>query len=509
MGSGKSAKKRRKQAASTKKQAASARKPSPTRASWRVSWQMGVLLVCGLALAVWFLAVAGNAAKFASLKPRFSGDSLVYSRLAANLTQGNGYSASPKPPYFPHGYRVPTYPMFLGGAYKLAGTQGGYRAVVVVQAFLHFAACLGVGWLAWRLTKNATWGAAAAVSALALLSWGFYPNLSIDALAMPLAVAVSVVWLHCLKPPPWGVHLGLGVLTILLVYTRPDFLLFVAGIGGLYAWRRQWKLLGSFLAGCALVVVPWVVWNTTAFDRPVLLAQYGKGLALWTGTWSVRGEYYRYEMDETGNWKTVSWPDEVFEQDESPREARNALQSYRYEYYGNGLVGAPAPDAVLWQMGIARVRKNPLAWLWHRAQQTTWLFYQEWLFYPGLYARSSSPAPWWTRRANIALSGLLLFLACAGAVHGASRPEVWTVLFPVAGKILIHAPLHIEWRYFFSAYPLVLVLAALGAAALGAAALAEQAAVMREKDTKEAAEKKSCPLRCFLRSYLSRKGVDR
>jgi hypothetical protein len=199
---------------------------------------------------------------------------------------------------------------------------------------------------------------------------------------------------------------------------------------------------------------------------------------LWAGTWTVRGEYWRYEMDKAGEWKTVSWPDEVFDLDKSPREARDALQSYRYEYYGNGVVGAPAPDAVLWQMGIARIRKNPLAWLWHRAQQTTWLFYQEWLFDPGLFARSSLRSPWWARRANVAISGLLLFLACAGAVHGASRLEVWTVLFPVAGKILIHAPLHVTWRYFFSAYPLVLVLAA-----LGAAALVQRGAAKQEKDT--------------------------
>ncbi|UCF80423.1 MAG: hypothetical protein JSV08_07895 [Acidobacteriota bacterium] len=475
MSSGKSAKRKRKQAAAARKQA-------PTRAPWRVSWQLGILLACGLALSLWFLAEAGRTVRFTSYRTQFSGDSLVYSRLATNLARGNGYSAAQKPPYFPHGYRVPTYPLFLGGAYKIAGTRGGFRAAVMVQAFLHFAACLGVGWLAYRLTRSATWGAAAGVAALALLSWRFYADLSIDALAMPLAVAVSVVWLQSLKSPPWGVHLGLGILTILLVYTRPDFLLLVAGIGGLYAWRRQWKFLGGFLGGCALVVVPWVVWNTTAFDRPVLLAPYGKGLALWTGTWTVRGEYYRYEMNETGEWRTVSWPDEVFELDESPREARDALQSYRYEYYGSGVVGAPAPDAVLWQMGIARVRKSPLAWLWHRMQQTTFLFYQEWLFYPGLYARLPSPAPWWTSGANVAISGLLLFLACAGAVHGASRPEVWTVLFPVAGKILTNAPFHTEWRYFFSAYPLVLVLAA-----LGAAALVERVAAKREKDTKEAA----------------------
>jgi hypothetical protein len=176
------------------------------------------------------------------------------------------------------------------------------------------------------------------------------------------------------------------------------------------------------------------------------------------------------------------WPEEVFASDEAPRLAREALQAWRYEYYGNGVVGSPAPDAVLWEMGMARIRKDPLAWLWHRMQQTTFLFYQEWLFYPGLYARLPSPAPWWTSGANVAISGLLLFLACAGAVHGASRPEVWILLFPVAGKTLLHAPFHTEWRYFFTAYPLVLVLAA-----LGAAALAERGAAKREKDTKEAA----------------------
>jgi hypothetical protein len=275
----------------------------------------------------------------------------------------------------------------------------------------------------------------------------------------------------------------LGILTILLVYTRSEFFVLAAGIGGLYAWRRQWKLLGSFLGGCALVVAPWMVWNVAAFGRPELLIQYGKGFNLWQGTWTVRGEAWRYEMDRTGEWKKARY--EVFDLDESPREARDALQAYRYEYYGNGVVGAPAPDAIFWQMGIARIRKNPLAWLWHRARQTTWLFYQEWLFYQqwlfhhqGVFFGSPVPCPLWAYRLNAGISGLLLFLACAGAVHGASRPEVWTVLFPVVGKILIHAPLHIEWRYFFSAYPLVLVLAA-----LGAAALVETRAAKQEKDT--------------------------
>src|SRR6185295_17737755 len=69
------------------------------------------------------------------------GDGRVYSQIARNVLEQHVYSHDSQPPYAPSLIRLPGYPLFLAGVYKIFGV--GYNtAVRVVQAVIDTATCV-------------------------------------------------------------------------------------------------------------------------------------------------------------------------------------------------------------------------------------------------------------------------------------------------------------------------------------------------------------------------------
>src|SRR5262249_31734356 len=74
-------------------------------------------------------------------------DGRVYALIARNVLDHHSYSLETEEPYAPTFIRVPGYPLFLAGIYRLFG-QDNNRAVRVAQAILSTLTCLIVGLIA-------------------------------------------------------------------------------------------------------------------------------------------------------------------------------------------------------------------------------------------------------------------------------------------------------------------------------------------------------------------------
>lgn len=111
-----------------------------------------------------------------------------------------------------------------------------------------------------------------------------YPNLWInDSLVMSESLACLLVALALLvvlevhRSPSPGSCALVGVLVGLACLTRSELGLLVPGFAGLAWWRaagrpRRW-LAPLLVAGCAVgLLVPWIAYNLTQFERPVLLS---------------------------------------------------------------------------------------------------------------------------------------------------------------------------------------------------------------------------------------------
>src|SRR5262252_1512734 len=78
-------------------------------------------------------------------------DGRVYARIADNVLDHDTYSTATDEPYKPTLIRVPGYPLFLAGVYKIFGHDNN-RAVRVIQAVLSAATCWLVALLAFSWT---------------------------------------------------------------------------------------------------------------------------------------------------------------------------------------------------------------------------------------------------------------------------------------------------------------------------------------------------------------------
>ena len=88
-----------------------------------------------------------------------------------------------------------------------------------------------------------------------------------------LIAAVLLAAYAVLDRPTAGRALGLGALIGLAALTRSEALLFVPLLGFVLAWRaRRWPVAVAVTAGFAVVLAPWAIRNTIAFDRPVLIS---------------------------------------------------------------------------------------------------------------------------------------------------------------------------------------------------------------------------------------------
>ena len=74
-------------------------------------------------------------------------DGRVYANIARNIIQHGSYSVEVEEPFIPTYIRVPGYPLFLAGVYRVFGIDNN-RAVRVIQAGLDTVTCWAIALLA-------------------------------------------------------------------------------------------------------------------------------------------------------------------------------------------------------------------------------------------------------------------------------------------------------------------------------------------------------------------------
>ncbi|MEY2565775.1 MAG: hypothetical protein QOE35_304 [Actinomycetota bacterium] len=231
-----------------------------------------VWLLLGLALAVRVVVA------LADRNIRLVDDPADYHRLAVSLAHHHSFGPSVLAAGGgPTAFRPPLYPLFLGAVYAVAGVSVG--AALVAQAVLGVVVVALVGILGWQL-----WGRRAGLVALGLAA--VYPPLILvggsllsESVALPLELGVLAAVLEARRT---GRHVTrwaavAGVLLGLAVLARPTNGVLAVPLA-LLLWgrpllaRRTLAPLAAAAGLAVVVVVPWTIRNTEAFDRVVLVS---------------------------------------------------------------------------------------------------------------------------------------------------------------------------------------------------------------------------------------------
>src|SRR5690242_21674711 len=80
-------------------------------------------------------------------------DGRVYAQIAVNVLEQHVFSHESQPPYVPSIIRLPGYPLFLAGVYKIFG-HGNNTAVRVVQAVIDTLTCVLIALVAFQWTVD-------------------------------------------------------------------------------------------------------------------------------------------------------------------------------------------------------------------------------------------------------------------------------------------------------------------------------------------------------------------
>lgn len=142
----------------------------------------------------------------------------------------------------------------------------------LVTALIGVAVVVAIGILGRRIGGDRVGLVAAGIAAV-------YPNLWMsDGLVMSESLAALLVALvliglgSTIDRPGTAPALGFGVAVGLAALTRSELLL-IAPLGALVMWRWQtgWRVIAVGLAATAVTIAPWVVFNLSRFEEPVML----------------------------------------------------------------------------------------------------------------------------------------------------------------------------------------------------------------------------------------------
>lgn len=211
-------------------------------------------------------------------------DAAHYNEIASAVAHGRGVSSLYPYLWLHHtAFRPPLYPLLLGGAYAIFGVHVG-----VAQGLnIILGSCVVVG--VYVLTARLADRRAALIAAgLATI----YPPLianDVTILTEPLGLLLMLSMLIAIERRAWLVA---GVLTGLLLLTRPSAQLLLPLVA-LYIWRKaDWRKAAIFLVAGIICVVPWVIRNDIYFGSPVLVTSNGFNLAaIWSPQAIAQGRF--------------------------------------------------------------------------------------------------------------------------------------------------------------------------------------------------------------------------
>src|SRR2546421_5194409 len=206
-------------------------------------------------------------------------DGRVYSQIARNVVEQHSYSHSEQAPYQSTLIRVPGYPLFLAGIYKVFGhTNNG--AVRIAQALIDTGSCALVALLAWLWQAEEKKKAATAIAALAFAAVNPFTTIYAATIlsetlsiffTLATCVAATIAFQKTLSPREeekpairndavgwWALARALAGIGTLV---RPDSGLFAFAICLTVAlavavrMRQRWRQVAISLAGFAVEVM--------------------------------------------------------------------------------------------------------------------------------------------------------------------------------------------------------------------------------------------------------------
>lgn len=286
------------------------------------------------------------------------GDAIVYSQLAVNVLEQHVYSHEAQAPYAPSLIRLPGYPLFLAGVYKVFG-HGNKTAVRVVQAVVDTLTCALIALVAFQWAGDPERRHRAALIAFALAAVCPFTAIYVATLLTEvptdfLAVAMVLTVTFAFKTADRGDRrkavlwwAASGLIVGLAVLFRPDSGLFAAAVGlALMCPRllqRRWKEMfvcgAVFSLAFCLVLVPWTIRNYRVFHmfQPLAPAHgempgefVPRGYLLWLRTWLDDERYIApvlWSMDEHPI-RITDFPDRAFDSKEERDRVAALLDKY-------------------------------------------------------------------------------------------------------------------------------------------------------------------------------------
>lgn len=422
--------------------------PTPDiRPSSVVRRRRTVLAILGLAFVFRVVAFAANYPF-----PPLAKDDAVYDKLAWNLVEGNGFSASVTPPFEPMAVRTPGYPSFVAGVYAVAGRSP--TAVRLAQIALSIVTCSLVFLVARRLA-----GTEAALIAAGLYAVFpaavLYPSLVLTeantALLLILALYCAA---RCMDRPSGTVwYIGCAVALAAATMFRPDYQLLALPVFGFLVIRAGFRKAVMFRAAAATalfvaLLAPWAIRNYAVFGRFIGLAT-GTGHTAMTAKFEAEGK---------------SGP--ALQQAFEDRYGKQFQEKYgrKMEY----LDGARPAEDELRRRDVAEfIRTEPGVYTRQSFNRLTILWGpRSWSEVLGLtsdFSEYSSRQQYWQlaiKTALLMVDTLVLALAALGLLYAAWDWKRFGLFFVfVAYVSMIYALVYSNARYRVPVLPLVAILA--------------------------------------------------
>ena len=453
--------------------------PSTSARVLRTILTWGPALLTGLALRLWML------------KKLFlvTGDSLIYGELAKSLLHGHYSRMLVYGTAVPTMIRLPGYPLYLAGCFKLFGIDN-YFAPVLLQIGLEllgsvlladFAARVAPGRLASGARHSTLWLAALCP---------FTASFDVAPLAEPLTLFSLALAMWAIARfagrPQWPSALWFTFAITFAALLRPDGALAAVAFAPammLAAWPRSSAAkmpiarLIRIAAVCTLLALtPFIAWswrNWSVFHvfqplAPRLATDPGEdphlGWEHWVKTWCLDWastyEVYWNVPDDTLDLSKL--PSRAF--DSAAQYAETANLASDYNSHNHDL--SPQIDARFEKLAKQRIAANPLryfVWLplgrladmWLRPRVENLNIDRDWWAYARHHAETRFS---WS---YAALNLLYIALAVIGVLL---RPRFWKamlayILLRSALLLTVEAP---ETRYTIECFPMLFVLGGIG-----------------------------------------------
>ncbi len=299
-------------------------------------------------------------------------DAAGYQQLATNLLERGRFSTAKKPPYKPHTLRVPAYPLFIAGVYKIVGIHPW--VVLLLQVFL--GACTAL--LVYRIGRQFFTANIAFLGGLLFTvdySAMFYASNLLTETLFTFLFALHIYFLTryfttSTRPPKSNIHnptskipflllagLFLGIATL----TRPVsvyFFLFLLPVFFLYFRHHKTKAIVTFLLltfSFLLVLSPWLIRNYEVKGKIMVSSQQADAL-YWAFPRLHRSFQHPFRQ---GSWK---WED-----------IQHDVQHFTKNAYGLfftiGSSGIPRLLGFDYEFtDVSQFKKKGLAFIWEELQ---------------------------------------------------------------------------------------------------------------------------------------------